>query len=141
MRHSSLFDLSTFVSANRQRRRRRRRGAARSPRAEELPQRLQRLHNAADDEAEEVGEGPRRGGAGLDRGEGGVIVVGDDAIDADQDVFDLGDEGVEPPGDDAAAAEGFDVGDFVEDEEEDRVGEVVEVVGLSGLGVDPGRWI
>lgn len=89
---------------------------------------MQRLDNAADDEAEYGGEGPGCGGAGFDRREGGVIVVGDDAIDADQYVFDLSDEGREPPGDDAASAEGFDVGDFVEDEEEDRVWEMIEVV-------------
>lgn len=51
---------------------------------------------------------------------------------------------MESTGDEAAAAEIFDVGDFIEDEEEEGVGEEVEVVdvvyGLR-LRVDPGDGI
>ncbi|KAF3529804.1 hypothetical protein DY000_02037334 [Brassica cretica] len=69
---------------------------------------------------------------------GGIVVVGDDAVDTNDDVLDLGDEGVESLGNDAASAEGFDVADAVEDEEEDGVGEVVEEVGLvKRFRVDP----
>ena len=41
----------------------------------------------------------------------------DDAVDTDEDVVDLGDEGVEAAGDDATVAEGFDIGDPVENKE------------------------
>lgn len=46
---------------------------------------------------------------------------------------------MESAGDDAAATEGFDIGDLVEDEEEDGVGKTVEVV--YGLGEDSGGEI
>jgi hypothetical protein len=74
---------------------------------------------------EAVGEdGGRRGGGGG--------LVGDDAVDADEDGVDEGDELVEAAGDDGAAAERLDVADAVEDDEEERVGEAVEVVVAGG---------
>lgn len=46
-------------------------------------------------------------------------------------------------GNDGATAQGFDVGDFVEDEEEERVRQVVEMVdgGRCWFGVDFGGQI
>lgn len=48
-----------------------------------------------------------------------MVVVGDDTVDGEDDVVDMGDEGVEAFGDEGATAEGFDVGDVVQDQEEE----------------------
>ena len=68
-----------------------------------------------------------RRGAGA-RGRGGRRVVGDDAVDADEDGVDERDEGVEAARDEGAAAQRLDVADAVEDVEQHRVVEAVEVV-------------
>ena len=47
-----------------------------------------------------------------------MVGVGGDAVDVDNDVVDLWDEGVEAAGEDVTAVEGFDVGNLVEDKEE-----------------------
>lgn len=88
---------------------------------------------AAEDTGGGVG-GERRGDEVVEGGEegveeggeegGGVIVGGrgEDPVDAEEEGVGEGDEGGEAAGDGAAAEEGLDVGDPVEDEEEDRVG-------------------
>lgn len=70
---------------------------------------LEGLDYTAENEAEERGE---RGAGGL----GGGGVVGDDAVNVEEKTVNLGDEEVEAAGDGGAAAQGFDVGDGVEDE-------------------------
>lgn len=67
----------------------------------------------------------------------GIVLVGDYAIDTNEDTVDLGDKETEAAADGGAATKGFDVGDVVEDEEEDGVREAVEVV--DGLRGDGGR--
>lgn len=67
--------------------------------------------------------------------EGVAIVVvgigrGDDTVNSEEERVGLGNQGIEPLGDGAAADEGFDVGDFAEDVEDNRVGYGVEPVGL-----------
>jgi len=63
---------------------------------------LDGLDDSAEDEAEEVPE--RTAGLVGGGGGGGRVVVGDDTVDANDDVFDLRNEGVEATGNDAAAA-------------------------------------
>lgn len=94
---------------------------------------LEGLDEAAEDKAGEVGEGaagligPATAIARLGvRGEGGV--VGDDAVDADDDVVHEGDEGMEAAGHDAAPPQLLDVADPVEDDKEHRVRQPVEVI-------------
>jgi hypothetical protein len=74
----------------------------------------------------------RRGARCGARGGGRGWVVGDDAVDADEDGVDERHERVEAARDEGAAAERLDVADAVEDVEQHRVVEPLEVV--RGLG-------
>ena len=94
---------------------------------------LKGLDDSAENETEEVRERVARlvgGRADSRRGKRrrGRVVVGDNAVDPNDDVVDLRDEGVEAARNDAAATQGLDISDPVEDQEEDRVGKTVEVV-------------
>ena len=50
------------------------------------------------------------------------VVVGDNAVNPNNDVVDLRDEGVEAAQNDAAPTQGLDIVDPIADQEEDRVG-------------------
>ena len=73
-----------------------------------------------------------RRGARCGGGGGGRRVVGDDAVDADEDGVDERHERVEAARDEGAAAQRLDVADAVEDVEQHRVVEPLELV--RGLG-------
>ena len=94
---------------------------------------LKGLDDSAENEPEEVRERVARlvGGRADSRSgkrRRGRVVVGDNAVDPNDDVVDLRDEGVEAARNDAAATQGLNIADPVEDQEEDRVGKTVEVV-------------
>lgn len=84
---------------------------------------------------------------GFEEGEEeGVVAVAvggvgrDDAVDLEEERLRLGDEGVESLADGAASEEGLDVGNGVEDQEDQRVVELIEAVHFdlfdSGMGFD-----
>lgn len=57
-------------------------------------------------------------------------------VDLDIDIVDKGYKGVEPLGNGGAAAEGSDVGDLVEDDEDEGVGDPVELVLKGNISMD-----
>jgi len=98
---------------------------------------LNRFNNPAEYDTEEARNRPARfiGITG-----GGGIVVGDNAVDSNDDVFDLRNEGMEPSGNGRATAQGFDVTDVVEDQEEERVRQAVEAVVGVGRRREAAWW-
>lgn len=125
--HAALVRLTVLGKEQRRRRRGQPRRGRSSGSPQKLGQELEGFDNGAEeDEAEDIGKGipgfVGGGGSGGGRGRGGRIIVRNDTIDANDDVFDLGHEGVEAAGYDAATAEGLDVADLVKNKEEEGIG-------------------
>ena len=88
---------------------------------------LKGLDDSAKHEPEEVWERVARlvGGGGDSWGRKRRrrrVIVGDNAVDPNDDVVDLRDEGVEAARNDATSTQGLDIADPVADQEENRVG-------------------
>lgn len=114
------------------------------------PEAVERLEDGEDDELQDMGEEVARfqsggkGGGGRGRGGGAeglfaVAVDGDHPVDLDVEVLDEGNEGVEAPAHSSAPAEGADVGELIKDDEDDGIGDSVELIGEEErIGVDAG---
>lgn len=96
---------------------------------------LKDFDNSAENETKEV----RKRVASLVRGRGDrwdgkrrrqSIVVGDNAVDLNDDVVDLRNERMEGAQNDAALTQGLDIADPIKDQENDKVRKTVEVVNV-----------